>query len=75
MKYSPEDIKIGDEVTFLSTNSQQSDFDEFWTVHGKDGDRLLIHLNHIGQKHYWEISISEIITKLPKPNIGQDKNL
>lgn len=65
MKYSINDINVGDEVAFRSTNPMQPDYDECWTVHGKEGENLLIHLKRFGQEHYWSIHISEVLVKIP----------
>jgi hypothetical protein len=65
MTYKIDEINIGDEVTFRSKNPNQSDYDECWTVHGKDGKRLLIHLNYLGEKVYWAIDIEEVVTRIP----------
>ena len=65
MKYSIDEINIGDEVAFRSRNPSQPDYDECWTVHGKDGETLLIKLNRFGQEHYWTIHISEVVVRVP----------
>ena len=65
MDYKIEDINIGDEVTFRSNNPNQPDYDECWTVHGKNGNDLLIHLNRYGEKIYWALNIKEVVTRIP----------
>lgn len=65
MTYKIEDINIGDEVTFRSKNPNQSDYDECWTVHGKNDNDLLIHVNYLGEKVYWTININEVVTRIP----------
>lgn len=66
MKYTIDEINVGDEVTFKSNNSNQPDYDEFWTVHGKRNNDLLIHIERFNETIYWSININEVITKLPK---------
>lgn len=60
-KYDIKDINIGDEVYFDDVYSgkilTQSNFDEYWTVHGIDNDRLLVNLR---EEHYWSIKVSEV---------------
>ena len=45
-RYKIEDINIGDEVYFDDAYSgkilTQSNFDEYWTVHGINNDQLLV---------------------------------
>ena len=60
-KYKIEDIDIGDEIYFDSVYSgkllTQTNYDEYWTVHGKDKDRLLVNLK---EEHYWTVKTSEV---------------
>lgn len=62
-KYKIEDINIGDEIYFDSVPSQ-SNFDEYWTVHGKDNNQVLVNLK---KEHYWTVKISEIRQHIKKP--------
>lgn len=55
-----EDIKVGDEVIFLSTNSQ-SNFDEYWVVIGITGNDIHIKLTKLGYNAFWTIHISEVV--------------
>ena len=75
MKYTIEEINIGDEVTFRSNNSNQSDYDLFWTVHDKDNDSLLIHINRLGEKAYWSINIKEVVTLIPLSKLTKEKTV
>lgn len=60
-KYKIEDIEIGGEVYFDDVYSgkllTQSNYDEYWTVHGKDGNSVLVNLR---QEHWWSVDASEI---------------
>jgi len=66
-KYKIEDINIGDEIYFDDVYSgkllTQSNFDEYWIVHGIEGDRLLVNLK---KEHYWTVKISEIRQHIKK---------
>ena len=62
-KYKIEDINIGDEIYFDSVPSQ-SNFDEYWTVHGKDNNQVLVNLK---KEHYWTVKISEVRQHIKKP--------
>lgn len=55
-KYKIEDINIGDEIYFDSVPSQ-SNFDEYWAVHGKDKDHLLVNFK---KEYYWTVKISKV---------------
>jgi len=68
VKYTIDEISIGDEITFRSDNPEQNDFDEYWTVHGKENENLLIHLEHCGQKYYWLVNIKDVITRISMKN-------
>ncbi len=69
MKYNIDDIKIGDEVVFYST-SQQSNFDEYWTVKGKSGDRIMIELKKFTFNEHWTINIKDVVGHIPKTNLS-----
>jgi hypothetical protein len=60
-RYKIEDIEIGGEVYFDDVYSgkllTQSNFDEYWTVHGKEGNRVLVNLR---QEHWWSVDADEI---------------
>ncbi|MAO18348.1 MAG: hypothetical protein CMH44_15995 [Muricauda sp.] len=60
-RYKIEDINIGDEVYFDDAYSgkilTQSNFDEYWTVHGINNDQLLVNLR---EEHYWSLDVSEV---------------
>ncbi|KAA6339714.1 hypothetical protein EZS27_012373 [termite gut metagenome] len=62
--YKIEDINIGDEVIFNSTNSQ-SNHDLYWKVRGKSNNQIMIELTEMGFDEYWTISIEEIIGHIP----------
>ena len=51
MKYKIEDINIGDEIYFDDVYSgkylTQSNYDEYWTVHGKKENQLLVNLRNV----------------------------
>ena len=72
-KYKIEDIEIGGEVYFDDVYSgkllTQSNFDEYWTVHGKSGNSILVNLR---KEHYWTVEAAEIRQYnkpvLPNPN-------
>ncbi len=55
-KYKIEEIEIGDQVYFDSTSSQ-SNFDEYWDVHEKRDNNLLINHN---RTHYWTIDVKDV---------------
>ncbi|GEM_PF-4930768 len=59
-----ENIEIGDEVIFYSTN-QQSNRDLYWKVTGKEGNRIYIELKEMGWEEYWTISIDEVKGHIP----------
>ncbi|UJP65815.1 hypothetical protein [Mongoliitalea daihaiensis] len=67
-KYDIKDINIGDEVYFDDVYSgkilTQSNFDEYWTVHGIDNDQLLVNLR---EEHYWSIKVSEVRQHIINP--------
>ncbi len=60
-KYKFEDIEIGDEVYFDDVyhgkRLSQSNFDEYWSVHGKENNMILVNLN---QQHHWALNINEV---------------
>jgi len=60
-KYKIEDIEIGGEVYFDNVYSgkrlTQSNFDEYWTVHGKDNNMVLVNLR---KEHWWSVDVSEV---------------
>ncbi|QQX76457.1 MULTISPECIES: hypothetical protein [Aequorivita] len=53
-KYKIDEIEIGDEIYFDNVYSgkllTQSNYDEYWTVHGKNKNQLLVNLK---EEHYW----------------------
>ena len=57
--YKIEDINIGDEVIFYSTESQ-SNYDEYWTVNGKNKTQIMIELIKNGIEAYWTINIQDV---------------
>jgi len=61
MKYKIEDINIGDEIYFDDVYSgkylTQSNYDEYWTVHGKKENQLLVNLR---KEHYWTVDIADV---------------
>lgn len=69
MKYTIDEINIGDEVIFNSTRLQ-SNHDEFWKVTGKSGNRIQIELKKFGFNESWSLDVEEIIQKLPGENLG-----
>lgn len=60
-RYKIEEIEIGGEVYFddvyVGNQLSQSNFDEYWQVHGKSGNNVLINLR---QEYYWSIDATEI---------------
>ncbi len=60
-KYIIEDIAIGDEVFFDDVYSgkrlTQSNHDEYWKVHRKSGDSLLINLN---MREFWSVEAKDV---------------
>jgi len=69
-KYKIEDIEIGDEIYFDSVYSgkllTQSNFDEYWLVHGKNKNQLLVNLK---EDHYWSVDVADVrqmIKKIPQ---------
>ena len=62
--YKIEDINIGDEVIFESTNSQ-SNHDLYWKVTAKEGNRIKIKLTEMGFDDYWAIQIDDVIAHIP----------
>lgn len=65
MKYNIDDINVGDEVIFYSTKFQ-SNYDEYWTVIGKDRNQVMIELKKFGFDENWTIDIKEIVGRIPK---------
>lgn len=69
--YKIEDINIGDEIYFDNVYSgnilSQANYDEFWTVHGKDKNSLHIKLNYFKKELFWTIDVSEV-RQHNKPN-------
>jgi hypothetical protein len=67
-KYKIEDINIGEEVYFddvyIGKLLSQSNFDEYWTVHGIDKNQLLVNLR---EEHYWIIKVSEVRQHIKSP--------
>ncbi len=64
MKYNIDDIIIGDEVTFYSTK-QQSNFDEYWTVIGKNKHQVMIELKKLHYDENWTLDIQEVVGHIP----------
>lgn len=64
MEYKIEDINIGDEVIFDSTNLQ-SNKDLYWTVIGKSDSRLMIELKEMGFDENWTIAVNEVRGHIP----------
>ncbi len=64
MKHDIKNINIGDEVIFKSTNLQ-SNYDEYWTVIGKSGNRIMIELKKGGIDENWTIDITEVLYIIP----------
>ena len=62
--YNIDNIKKGDEVIFHSTN-QQSNHDLYWTVTGKEGNKLMIELKAFGFDENWTIDIDEVVGHIP----------
>jgi len=60
-RFKIEDIEIGDEVFFddvyVGSLLTQSNYDQYWTVHGKDHNLLLVNLNN---REFWTIDVSLI---------------
>lgn len=67
MRFNIDDIKIGDEVIFYSTD-QQSNYDEYWTVTGKKGDEVMIELKKFAFDESWTINIKDVVGHIPKVN-------
>jgi hypothetical protein len=73
-KYKIEDIEIGGEVYFDDVYSgkllTQSNYDEYWAVHGKDNNMVLVNLR---KEHWWSVDVSEVRQYnkpvLPKTNV------
>ena len=64
MKHDIENINIGDEVIFNSTNLQ-SNYDKYWTVIGKSGNQIMIELKKGGFDKNWTIDITEVLYVIP----------
>mgnify|MGYP000173907289 CR=1 FL=1 len=62
--YKIEDIEIGDEVVFYSTKLQ-SNYDEYWTVRGKNKNQIMIELLKNGIEAYWTIDLNEVKGHIP----------
>lgn len=60
-RYKIEDIEIGGEVYFDDVYSgkllTQSNYDEYWTVHGIEGNSVLVNLR---KEHWWSVDVAEI---------------
>jgi len=70
MEYKFEDINIGDEVYFNSSNSQ-SNHDLYWKVIDKieSANKLIVRLDEMGHNDLrWTIDIKEVrqLIKIPK---------
>jgi hypothetical protein len=59
MKYSIDEINIGDEVYFNSSKLQ-SNHDLYWKVKGKSENKLMIELKEMGKEEYWTIDFTEV---------------
>lgn len=64
MRYNIDDIKIGDEVIFYSTNVQ-SNHDLYWTVIGKRNNQIMIELKTMGFDDNWTIDIKDVVGHMP----------
>jgi len=64
MKYNIEEINVGDEVIFYSTQNQ-SNHDEYWTVIGKSNSQIMIELKKFGFDENWTIDINEVVGHIP----------
>jgi hypothetical protein len=66
--YKIEDIEIGDEIYFDDVYARdgesliQSNRDEYWTVHGKSGNSLLVNLYN---REHWSVDVSDVRMRLP----------
>lgn len=60
-KFKIEDISIGDQIYFeevyIGNTLSQSNYDEYWDVHGISENRILINLR---REHYWSVNIEEV---------------
>ena len=60
-QYKITDIEIGDEIYFDDVYSgsrlTQSNYDEYWKVHGKNGNNLLINLR---EQHWWSVDVRDV---------------
>ncbi|BDU25171.1 hypothetical protein [Flavobacterium sp. GSB-24] len=64
MSYNINDIKIGDEVFFHSTTTQNN-HDLYWTVTGFTGNRIHINLDKFGIYQDWTIDIKDVVAHIP----------
>lgn len=62
-----EDIEIGDEIYFDDVYTgkllTQSNFDEYWKVHGKNGSMILVHY----KDYYWSVDIKYVRSHISIP--------
>ncbi len=60
-RFKIEDISIGDQIYFeevyIGNTLSQSNYDEYWDVHGISENRILINLR---REHYWSVNIEEV---------------
>ena len=60
-KFKIEEISIGDQIYFeeiyIGNTLSQSNYDEYWDVHGISENRILINLR---REHYWSVNIEEV---------------
>ena len=63
--YSATDIEIGGEIYFDDVYSgkylTQSNYDEYWEVHGKEDNRIYVRF----RDNYWTLNVKDIRAYIP----------
>lgn len=62
---SIEDVQIGDQVTWKSTNPSRPDFSQPWEVYDKVAGRLHIRLYYQGKEYFGTLPVAHILTHKP----------
>lgn len=66
--YSIDNIEIGGEIYFDDVYNgkflTQSNYDEYWSVHGKTGDMILVNFRDA----YWSVNVKDVRAYNPPAN-------
>jgi len=63
--FTADKIEVGGEIYFDDVYSgkflTQSNYDEYWSVHGKNGDMILVKL----RDNYWSVNVKDVRAYIP----------